>query len=151
VLSKIKSPEDFWSGIMFLAFGLAAVIVSKDYPMGTAMRMGPGYFPTYLGYIMMGFGAIIAAGSFKIQGEGIPKWGFRGMILLTLALLIFGYMMDTVGFVGALIVLITLSSLAGAKFKFIEVLILNITLVIGSWLLFVYGLDLPFRMFPWSY
>jgi len=50
---KIKNPEDFWAGIMFLGFGVLAVYISQDYPMGTAMRMGPGYFPTYLGALLI--------------------------------------------------------------------------------------------------
>jgi len=39
---KISNQEDFWSGILFIAFGLIAVIVSRNYPMGAAIRMGPG-------------------------------------------------------------------------------------------------------------
>ena len=67
---RIKSPEDFWSGIMFITIGLAAVIFSRDYPMGSALRMGPGYFRTWLGAIMIFLGVIVFARSFWLQGEG---------------------------------------------------------------------------------
>src|SRR5688572_12351576 len=62
---KIKSPEDFWSGLIFIGIGVLAMYLSRDYPMGSALRMGPGYFPTWLGGIMIGFGVVIAALSLK--------------------------------------------------------------------------------------
>ena len=62
---KIKSQEDFWAGLMFIGFGVLAIFVSRDYPMGSAMRMGPGYFPTSIGMIMVALGAIITAMSFR--------------------------------------------------------------------------------------
>ena len=46
---EISSPENFWGGIMFVAFGAIAMYVARDYPMGSAMRMGPGYFPMLIG------------------------------------------------------------------------------------------------------
>jgi hypothetical protein len=83
---KIKSSEDFWSGLMFIAIGLAAVYISWDYPMGSARRMGPGYFPTWLGVMLTGFGAIVAGRSFWLQGEGISGWAFRPLLVLCVAI-----------------------------------------------------------------
>jgi hypothetical protein len=56
--------QDFWAGLMFLGLGALAVYLSRDYPLGRAMRMGPGYFPTYLGWLMITVGAIVAASIF---------------------------------------------------------------------------------------
>ena len=64
---KITSPEDFWSGVMFISFGAVAIFIAQDYPLGSAMRMGPGYFPTGIGLGLIALGAIIAVE--RVQSE----------------------------------------------------------------------------------
>lgn len=144
---KIKSPEDFWSGMMFIAFGLLAIIISRDYPMGSAMRMGPGYFPTALGGMLVVIGAIISATGFKFEGEGIESFAWKPIIFLSVAFAIFGWGMDHVGFVVSMTALIVLSAAAGTEFKWTEVIIMTIVLIVGSWALFIWGLDLPYPLF----
>ncbi len=56
---QIKNGKDLWAGLMFMGIGLGFIIVSSNYPMGTAVRMGPSYFPTVLGGIQVVLGAII--------------------------------------------------------------------------------------------
>jgi hypothetical protein len=146
---KIKSQEDFWAGLMFIGFGVAAIIISRDYPMGTAMRMGPGYFPTYLGIIMAILGSIITLTSFKVEGEKIKPFAWRGMVMLSLGFVIFGWAIDHIGFVPALFAMIFCAALAGKEFKLLEVLIMSVVLIIGCWALFIYGLELPFPLFWW--
>src|SRR5688572_16417164 len=103
---------------MFIGFGLLAVIVARDYPLGSAMRMGPGYFPTYLGAIMMVLGAIISFRATRVAGEGIGAWGWRPLIVLGLAFIVYGLSMETfeLGFVPSLIAVIVVSSLASREF-----------------------------------
>lgn len=78
---KIKSQEDFWAGLMFVAFGILAIVVARNYPMGSALRMGPGYFPTYLGAIMIVIGAIMTGRAYRIEGEGIGPWGWAATVV----------------------------------------------------------------------
>ncbi len=47
----IRSPKDFWTGVIYVGFGAAAWWIARDYSFGTASRMGPGYFPTVLAAI----------------------------------------------------------------------------------------------------
>jgi len=56
---RVTNGKDFWAGLMFIAFGLGFMLVSQTYPMGTAVRMGPAYFPTVLGGILAVLGAAI--------------------------------------------------------------------------------------------
>jgi len=144
---KIKSQEDFWAGLMFVGFGVIAMVISRDYPFGSAMRMGPGYFPTVLGGIMVLFGVIIAATAFKFEGEPIKPFAWRPIILLSLAFAIFGWGMDHIGFVISMAALIVLCAAAGREFKWIEVIIMTVVLIVGSWALFIYGLGLPYPLF----
>ena len=147
---KIRSAEDFWAGLMFIGFGVLAVVVSRDYTMGSAMRMGPGYFPTYLGALMVVIGAILTGRAYRVQGEGIGRWGWRPLLWLSAAFAAFGLLIEAAGFVLALLALIVASSLAGRDTRGLELLLLIVVLITGSVALFVYGLELPYRLFPWS-
>src|SRR5688500_9725500 len=96
---KIKSQEDFWAGLMFVGFGVLAIVVARDYPMGSALRMGPGYFPTYLGAIMVVIGAIMTGRGYRIEGEAIGRWGWRPLLWLSAAFAGFGLLIERAGFV----------------------------------------------------
>ena len=147
---KIKSQEDFWAGLMFIGFGILAVVVARHYPMGSALRMGPGYFPTYLGAILIVIGAILTGRAYRVEGEGIGRWGWRPLLWLSAAFAAFGWLIEEAGFVLALLALIIASSLAGRDTRRLELVFLIVVLITGSVALFIYGLELPYRLFPWS-
>lgn len=146
---KIKNQEDFWAGMMFIGFGALAIWLSTDYPMGTASRMGPGYFPTWLGAGMTALGIAISVVSFRTVGNGIGKWAWKPIVLLSAGFMIFGWAIDHIGFVAATGILTVLGAAAGREFRIKEVIPLTIFLIIGCWALFIKGLDLPFPLFWW--
>ena len=154
---KIKNPQDFWSGMFFMVLGALAMYLSRGYPMGTALDMGPGYFPTWLGGIMIGFGVIIGALSFKLEGEAdqgltLREWGFRPWLVLPATLAIYALLMEAdFGFVPSLMVLIIGCALAHKDVHWFETLMLSVFLTAGAVGIFVYGLGLPFRLFWWSH
>ena len=136
----------FLSGIFFLAVGGASIYIAQDYPMGSALRMGPGYFPIVLGGILIAFGIWeLIIGSLKpdpVKGF----WSVRALIVLPLSAVIFGLLMEYAGFVAALVALMLVSALASEEFKFVEQLILAIAITIASVGLFIYGLGLPYPL-----
>lgn len=146
---KITSQEDFWGGVVFIAFGALAIYIASDYPFGTAARMGPGFFPTWIGIVLIVLGTAIAATGFKNQGEGIGQFAWKAMAMLSVGFIIFGWAIDHVGFVIALSALVVAGAAAGQEFRYKEVIVLTIALVVGSWALFIKGLDLPFPLFWW--
>lgn len=146
---KITSQEDFWGGLMFVAFGALAIFIAQDYPFGTAARMGPGYFPTWIGIGLIVLGAMIALTGFKAHGEGVGKFNWKAMVLLSIAFVFFGWAIDHVGFVLAVAVMVFLASAAGREFRWKESILVAIVLIIGCWALFIKGLDLPFPLFWW--
>ena len=148
---KIKSQEDFWAGMMFIAFGILAIVVARNYPMGSALRMGPGYFPTYLGALLIVIGAVVAVTGLRLKGEGTGKWGWRPLLWLSAAFAAFGLLIESAGFVLALLALIVSSSLAGRDTRILELVVLTVVLIGGSVALFIYGLELPYQLFPWSF
>ncbi|WP_137173962.1 tripartite tricarboxylate transporter TctB family protein [Massilia sp. HP4] len=148
--SFIRHPKDFWSGIVFLFFGLSAIVIGQDYEMGTAGRMGPAYFPSVLGGLLALVGAASLIRSFFRQGEPIGRLYWRELALVLAAVLLFGFLVRDAGLIPATLVLIMISSYAGQKFNLAK----SIALAIGAALfavgLFVKLLGLPMPMFgPW--
>ena len=135
---------------MFIAFGLVAVIIARDYPMGTAERMGPGYFPTYIGWLLIILGSSITLRSFKSVGEKLKPFAWRPFFFLTVAFCLFGWGIDHIGFIPSLVAVIVLSALGGQRFKLIEVIPMTIVLSAIAVGTFYYGIQLPFRLFWWD-
>jgi hypothetical protein len=146
---RIKSPKDFWAGLMFIGFGLFfAIWAAVYYQMGTAVRMGPAYFPAVLGGMLAVLGLIVLAGSFALQGPKVPAFALRPLILISVACVLYGYLMKPLGLVGATAALVFVSAAGGHEFNWKEVTILYVVLMIFSWAVFVKGLTLPFPMWP---
>jgi len=146
---KIKSPRDFWAGLMFIAFGLFFLIVAQlNYQMGTAVRMGPAYFPSVLGGILAVLGAIVLFDSFVLTGSKVPKFHFRPLIFIIISSLAFAYLLKPLGLVLASAALVFISAYGGHEFKWKEVGILTAVLIVFSVLVFVKGLTLPFPICP---
>lgn len=146
---KIKSPKDFWSGVMFIGFGLFfAGWALVNYQMGSAVRMGPGYFPAVLGGLLAVIGAAVLIPSLTVEGPPIPTFHFRPLLFVSVGCVLYGYLMKPAGLVGATAALVFVSAFGGHEFKWKEVTILFVVLVIFSILVFVKGLTLPFPVCP---
>jgi hypothetical protein len=149
-MGKVANNADFWAGVMFIIFGAAAVYMSREYPMGSAMRMGPGYFPTYLGVLMILFGLGIGAKGVLKGGNPIGPWAFKPIVVLSLGVIVFGLLIERVGFVPSLVALIILSTFAGnERIRWIEMVLVTIVLVVGAVAVFIYGIGLPYQLFWW--
>src|SRR6185369_15340589 len=96
--------------------GLAAVVIGRDYPMGTAGRMGPGYFPTILGGMLAVIGLIALIRSFVRPGEAISRFYIRNTVLISVAVLLFGFLMRDAGLVPAILAVVMVSAYASPKF-----------------------------------
>lgn len=143
---KIRSPEDFWSGIMFITFGVAAIVVSRDYPLGSAMRMGPGYFPTAIGLCLVAMGTLVSALSTRTVGQGIGAWPWRAILMMSVAFSLFAWGLERIGFIASLALLIVVSTLSTPHFRWKEMVAEVVFLVFGAWALFIYGLGMTFPL-----
>lgn len=193
---KIKAPKDFWAGLMFIGIGGFFVIWALvHYQMGTAVRMGPAYFPAVLGGLLVFLGALVFIESLAMQGPPLTlpfnivdlviavliyfalAWifkrvgiggdyailvgtvilvvlsvmlrpGTKPLVLISAACVIYGYLMKPFGLILATILLVFVSAFAGHEFKWKEVTILYLILIVFSILVFVKGLTLPFPICP---
>jgi Tripartite tricarboxylate transporter TctB family len=142
----LRNNKDFWAGIMFIAPGAASILIARGYPFGSTMRMGPGYFPSVLGGILVLFGLYVMIMGLR-SGEKITvHCSIRALIVLPLSLLAFGVLMTHAGFIPALAVLIFGSASAGREFKFVEILLLTLILTGLSVAVFSWGLGLPYPL-----
>jgi putative tricarboxylic transport membrane protein len=146
---KVRAPKDFWAGVMFIGVGGFFMLwATTHYQMGTAVRMGPAYFPAVLGGLLVFLGALVLLQSLAMDGPPVPKFAFKPLILISLACVIYGYTMKPLGLVGATALLVFVSAYGGHEFKWKEVTVLFLILIVFSVLVFVKGLTLPFPICP---
>ena len=146
----IRCPKDFYSGLIFVVVGLFALVIGHDYSLGTTTRMGPGYFPAMLGWLLTILGAIIALRALWISGPAIGPIGFRPLVLIIVGMLGFAGLLEPAGLVIATAALIGIGCLATSESRLRESIPLTIALVALALGLFVYGLGLPLKVWPWS-
>ena len=160
---KIGHPKDFWSGVLFAAIGLAFALVAKGikigdtvllagYAMGTPARMGPAFFPFWLGMIMLVLGIVIAVNGIRTEGgeeARFPKYHWRPILYVLGSVIMFGVILKAVGMLIAGFLLVVVSSMGNPeKFHTRDVILLGIGLVIFCALVFVFGLKLPIPLCP---
>ena len=156
---NIKSQKDFFSGLLFTAVGVAFAWGATKYSLGTAARMGPGYFPTMLGVLMAILGGVIIFKSLVVEtedGDKVGSWAWKPLLFIIAANLLFGLMLGGLpkikfpafGLIVGIYVLTFVASLAGDEFKFKEVAVLATILAIMSYLAFIVLLKLQFPVWP---
>ena len=148
---KIKSQKDFWSGLMFMAVGIAFAWGATAYNFGSSARPGPGYFPFGLGILMAILGGMILfkAMTFEVEGgDKIGKWAWKPLIMITATVASFGWTLPHIGMFIALPILVFVAASAGDEFHWKDALINAIILTGGSWLIFIYGLNLTIPLWP---
>lgn len=144
----MRNPRDFYAGVIFLSFGSCAVLVGRDYPMGSALRMGAGYFPFVLAVLLLILGAVICVKSLLIPGEKLETIGLRPLLLVLAAIAAFAASVDTLGLVAATILLTVIGAAASPESRWREVAVLTVALLALTLGAFVYGLGLPFKLLP---
>jgi len=146
----IKAPQDFYCGLMFIAIGILGVIVGWDYPRGTPVRLGTGVFPAILSWGLIGIGAIVVVNGLLSHGEPIGRIAWRPVLLIGLAAAMFAVLIETGGLVVAMVVMMILAALAGDGHTIKEFSIFATFMVLMGLAIFVWGLEMPLKVFPWS-
>ena len=147
---KIRNQKDFWSSVMFIIFGVLYIVWSQDYQFGTAQRMGPGYFPTVLGGMLVVLGMLVGWPAIKPHADEtiVEPIGWRGLLVILGAVILYGVLLPRLGFVISLAVLVILSAMGSREFTWNAALLSTVVLGIGSYVVFVKGLDLQFAVWP---
>jgi hypothetical protein len=148
---RIASPRNFWTGVLYVGIGLAALWLGRQYPMGSAARMGPGYFPNVLAGLLVLFGVLALVRSFRAQGPPVGRIAWKAMAAVLLSTIAFGFLLERAGLVVALFLLIFGCASASARFRLeLRALLLAAGLIVFCVLVFIVGLGLPVPIVgPW--
>jgi hypothetical protein len=142
-MSRVKDQRDFWSGILFIAFGCAGLWIGRNYPVGTLVRMGPGFFPLMMSVALIGIGGFLVARSLVVAGEPLERTAFWPQLLILAAIVAFGLLIERVGLAMAVIAVAAVSGIAAQGLRWFELLALALTMSALSVALFVHLLGQP--------
>jgi hypothetical protein len=139
----IRHPRDFWSGLIFGLTGLATVYFGRESSMGTATKMGPGYFPAVLGMLLALIGLSLVVRAFLVEGERMQGFALKPMLLVLAATIVFGFLVRGAGILVSVIALVLISAAASRLVVWRAAAALAIGLAGGSAIVFVKLLGLP--------
>lgn len=135
--------KDFWTGLVYVLIGSAAFYLCRDYGMGTAVKMGPAYFPTVLSGLLILIGTLSIVRSFVREGSPIGKVAVKGLALVTLSIVLFGLLAHPAGMAIALPVMILTGAYGSTRFKWRYALPLAAGITLFCILIFRIGLGVP--------
>jgi hypothetical protein len=147
---RIRSPKDFWAGLIFIAIGGGFILLAQQYRLGDMHRMGPAMFPTLVGALLAALGLIIALRSFALDGAPVPRFEARPIGTSILAIVLFGIALQWLGLIAAVVVLVLVGAYAARDVHPLENVALAAALVAFSVGVFVWLLGLPLPLWPTS-
>ena len=133
---------------MFTGFGVFAIFEAQKYDMGVIERMGPGYFPTILGVLLVVLGLAVFVRSFFAGVEARIKIDLRPIILVLAGVVAFGLLLNTAGLVVAALALVVLSCLGSWEFRLLDTAVIFIVLIVFCTAVFYYGLEVSMPLWP---
>jgi len=144
----IRNPRDFWSGVLFTLFGVGTLAIGSKYTLGTAARMGPGYFPRILGILLIVLGVTIALRALRVRGEAMPRFRLRPLVIVLGSVVLFGAIVRPLGVALSTVILIVVASAASSEFRPRESLVAGVLLAALAVGVFVIGLQLQLPIWP---
>ena len=141
--SFIRGPRDFCAALIYLVVGISTIVIGREYPMGTAVKMGPAYFPTLLAGLLTLIGLISLIRSFVKHGEPVPTFAWKPLLLITASTVVFALLVRGAGLALALPLFVLMTSFASVKFRWGPSLLLAAGTTLFCTLVFVKGLGVP--------
>jgi putative tricarboxylic transport membrane protein len=145
---RIRGGQDFATGLLFIAVGLAALWIGADYNMGTAQRPGTGVLPRILSWCLIGTGGLLLIKSTFSAGPPITGWSWRPVLAVTIGTVVFGLMIDQYGLVLSMILSMTICALGTVETRWPEFAVFTVIMIVSSWAMFIWLLGMPIRTWP---
>ncbi len=147
---QIKNEKDFWSGVMFVVWGLGFTVFAQQYDFGSAQRMGPAFFPSMLGVILVVLGIIIGSQGLRLKGQDgkLEKFYFGPLAWVLGAIVVYGLLLRQAGILVSMVLLIAISSMGSHEFRWKEVIGLSIVMGVIVYMVFIWGLNLTIPVLP---
>lgn len=149
--SILRSPKDFWLGVVYAVVGGASFVIARDYPLGSSASMDAGYFPSLVSGLLCLVGFLSIGRSFKLEGGVIGRIDIKSLSLIVGSTVIFGFLVNRAGFPAAAVVLLFMSAAASRAFGFRWSTTLGaVGLTAVCTVVFISGLGIPMPIVgPW--
>jgi hypothetical protein len=144
----VRDKKNFLGGLLLVGFGLGALLIARTYKMGTAFRMGAGYFPVMLSSLLIVIGIVVACLAFRSGEVKLPKVAWRSLIMVSAAVALFGLILKGAGLLLATFAMVIVSRLARPGYPWIETIVLGIILSVLCGAIFYYGLRIQMPLLP---
>lgn len=137
--------------LVFIGSGGMVAYIASSYPIGTASQMGPGYFPIACGLILIALGiAVLVFDGFSDSAPRAETPDLRAWFFICGSVLTFALLIETLGFVPAVIATSFVSLLANPRLKPVSALVTSVVIAALSTAIFVWGLRLNVELFKWA-
>jgi hypothetical protein len=150
---QVVARKDVLAGLLFMAVAILGLWVSRNYPIGTAVRMGTGYVPRLLCWILLGLGAVVLLQGLRerapegwLAGGEVSAW--RPVLFVAASLVVFGISIERLGLVASIFLLVGLGALATRGLRPVETLSVALVLIVLTWAIFILGLGLTIPVWP---
>ena len=145
----VVNPQDFGAGLFLLICAAAVWYFGGELKPGTAFRMGPGYVPNLLAWIIGGFGIVLTVRGVMWPGQGVRGWPVNAMVLVLGSIVLFGLTIERLGLLVASLIVVLLSSIAAPEYRWRQSVVAALCLAAFACALFPFALQLPLRTLPW--
>ena len=146
---RVKSPQDFWAGILFVMFGCAALWIGRGYAFGTSSKIGPGFLPAVLSWALLLVGGVLVARALAIEGPAIEHSRLWPQLFILASIVVFAFTIERLGLALTVVAVTITASLASREVRPIEALALALGLALLCVVLFVQMLGQPFTV--WAF
>jgi hypothetical protein len=156
---RLRSPQDMAGGMLLIALGILALLLTQDLKMGTLSAMGPGMLPRSLGVITAGLGVLLCISALRFDGPGLERWTIRGLFFIMGGILLFGLTIrgfdigpvhvPQLGLLVAGPLLVLVAGCADPDTRWKELIIFAVSMTALCAGLFKYALNLPIPLAPW--
>jgi Tripartite tricarboxylate transporter TctB family len=146
---RVKSPQDFWAGILFVLFGCVAIWIGRNYAFGTLTRMGPGYLPAVLSWALVAIGGVLTVRALALDGPAIEPSRVMPQLFILAAIVVFALTIERLGLALAVALVALTAAFASRDMRWLEALALALGLAALCVLLFVHLLGQPFTV--WAF
>jgi len=145
---QIRDKKDFVSGLLLVVLGAGALLVVRNYRMGTAYRMGPGYFPVVLSLLLITVGIIIVGLAFRSAEVKFPNLAWRPLIIVSAAVILFGLILKGAGLALTTLVMVVASRIARPGYRWVETVVLGVVISVACAGIFYFGLGIQMPLLP---
>lgn len=158
MMSPNSRLQDFLSAVLFAVIGVGAVVMALEYPFGTMQRIGPGALPLVFGCLLIAAGILLGVQTWLRRDDGsgplvraprLPESQVvRAMLFISLSLAAFALLIRPMGLFAATAALAVIARQAERGATILGTIIVAFSLALVCSAIFVWGIGLPFRVWP---